>query len=713
MSPQNKKAFENRIVRLECAVPSSKVVLKNARVSEGLSRLTETRVEILCNDKAVDLQDFIGKPMTLVLDEVTEHFTENHYFSGTCVSVEFVGYYQGDLHLVAEVRPWLWFLTKKTDSRIFQEKSAPDIIKEILGDYGFSSDIIDSLTGTYKLRTYCVQYRETDFDFICRLMEEEGIYYYFKQDGDHLRLVLADSISAHSPVPNKAEIPFFFREGGGYRRDEDHIFEWSDKARITSGKVTLDDFDFTKPSSDLKTVKSIAQGTHSHKNYELYDYPGHYRETDVGDSRAKVRMEAEAVRHKRSRGVGNVRGLRVGTTFTMKDHDRTECNGKEFLTVAAVHHLKIETDYEDAETRLNPFLEPGDTTQQKQTEEEGGRTDTYRCEFETIPSAEPFRAPQETRWPAIAGLHTAIVTGPSGEEIYTDEYGRIKVQFHWDRQGQKNEQTTCWVRCVMPWTGKNWGMISIPRIGQEVVVQFEEGDPDRPICTGMLYNAETKPPYTLPDNMTQTGIVTRSTKQGSAKTFNELIFEDKKDAEFVRMQSEKDYKQIVKNNAEIEIGLEKKDDGDLTQTIHRNKTETLKTGDHTFTVEDGNQTVFIKRNHTETIEGTCDQTITGDTTQTITKGNLTRTVEKGNEAVTISKGNYSLDTPKGSIAEEADKEILLKVGQSSIKIDKMGITIKGGMIKIEGTNMLDAKAPMSTVKGDTLLILKGGTTMIN
>jgi type VI secretion system secreted protein VgrG len=274
----------------------------------------------------------------------------------------------------------------------------------------------------------------------------------------------------------------------------------------------------------------------------------------------------------------------------------------------------------------------------------------------------------------------------------------------------------------MPWTGKNWGMVSIPRIGQEVAIQFEEGDPDRPICTGMLYNADTMPPYALPANMTQTGIKTRSTKEGGADNYNELVFEDKKDSEFIRFHSEKDYFQTVENNSEITIGVDKKDPGDLTQTIYHTKTETIQTGDHIFKVDTGNQEIFVKTDHTETIEGKSTETITGDTattiktgnyTQTIKAGNVTRKVDTGNEAVTVKTGNYALKTTAGKTSITAGMEIKLTVGANSIKIDNSGITISGVMVNIKGTATADVKSPATTVSGDAILTLKGGVTMIN
>lgn len=703
--------LENRMVWMEGSYSSKPVNLKNARVIEALSTLTETTVEFLSSDEALDLQDILGSEIILGQKDKDE---EDRFFTGICVGVDYVGLYQGLSHFVADVRPWLWFLTRTLENRIFQEKTVLEIIQDVMEPYGFWSDVKKETTGEYKQREYCVQYHESDFDFISRLMEEEGIYYYFLQDSKKLKMVLADSISAHKPTPKFSKIEFAFKEAGEYRKNTDHIFDWSETTGVTSAKVTMDDYDFDKPKNDLKKVKQMPQGDHSRKSkFEHYLYPGHNRTAGVEDNFVKVRMEAEAVRHKLSRGAGNVRNLGVGQTFKLQDHPRTT-NNIEYLVTRAVHHLQIETDYEDAETKTPLFASTLPVDEDN--------TDTYRIVFDVIPKSATYRAPQITPWPRSMGLQTAVVTGKSGEEIYTDKYGRIKVQFHWDRLGKNDEKTTCWVRCVMPWTGKNWGMISIPRIGQEVVIQFEEGDPDRPICTGMLYNADTMPPYELDANKTQTGIKSRSTKGGAASNFNEFVFEDKKDAEFVRLQSEKDYTEIIKNNATITIGLEKKDDGDLTQTIHRNKTETLKTGDHVFKVEKGNQEIFVKTDHKETIEGKSEQTITGNHTQiiktgnytqTINTGNVTREVKTGNEKHTIKTGNYTLDTSLGKVTVTAMQEIMLKVGGNSIKIDQSGITIKGIMVNIQGTATADIKSPLTTVKADAVLTLSGGVTMIN
>jgi type VI secretion system secreted protein VgrG len=300
--------------------------------------------------------------------------------------------------------------------------------------------------------------------------------------------------------------------------------------------------------------------------------------------------------------------------------------------------------------------------------------DNYLCAFEAVVGAEPFRATQRTAQPNVPGVQTAVVVGPDGQQIHTDKHGRIRVRFHWDPLGQgetaakRNDELTCWTRVMQPWTGADWGMIAVPRIGQEVVVQFENGDPDRPVIIGMMYNGDTMPPYALPENMTMSGVKTR-TLDGGADEFNELVMEDKKGKEYVRLQSQRDYTEIIKNNAVITIGVEHKDPGDLTQTVHNDKTET----------------------------------IGGKSTLTVT-GNLTETVEQG---------NYAHKTSTGKITIEAMQSIELKVAGSTVKIDPSGVTIKGPMIELEAQGMVEVKAPMTTVEGSGLLILKGGLTMIN
>ncbi|MEP1329964.1 type VI secretion system tip protein TssI/VgrG [Pseudophaeobacter sp.] len=699
------KAHDSDMVWMSGSYSVRDLLLKRAILREGLSKLTQTTVEFQSKNKAVKLEDIVGQ--TLNLHVQTEAGTDQK-FSGLCISVESMGFRDGYGLYVAEVRPWLWLLTRTTDSRVFQEQSAVDIILQIFSENGFS-DYRNRLSETYAAREYCLQYRESDYDFICRLMEEEGIYFYFDSSSDKDAaecLVLCDGMSGHSPAAGRSKIKFHARDDRDRRR-EDHIAEWARDEVLTTGKVTLNDFDFLSPAADLRVNNSIPKGSHSHKDFEHYDYQGHFRkDTGLGNTRARVQMEAEAIRHKRWRGASSVRTLGTGTTFQLEDHPEKSANA-EYMVVDATHYLQVAGDYNEREKRTTQAADAGEMRHDVKPRNldfpEDITGDAYACTFGAIEKHEQFRAPLVTKWPSVPGVQTATVVGPSGEEILTDKHGRIKIQFHWDREGKSDEKSSCFVRVVTPWSGKNWGMVAVPRIGQEVMVQFEDGNPDRPICTGMLYNADTMPPYTYPDDQTQLGIKTNSSKGGGG--YNELMFDDKKGEELMRVQAEKDHQMLIKDRSAITVGLDAPDpevsDADeksYALTIKQNMDEVVKTGDRTEVVETGDKA--------ETIEK-------GNMTLDVDTGNLTETIAKGDHKETVSLGNLTVDVTAGKVKMTAGQEILLQVGASSVKIDNSGVTIKGPMIKVEGSAMVEAKAPMTTVKGDAMLTLKGGLTMIN
>jgi type VI secretion system secreted protein VgrG len=715
--------------------------LFRAVVKEGLSKLTETSVLIRSWSEDADISAVVGRNMRVHVK--TEDESER-VFSGLCVSMEKLGYYQGNWYYLAELRPWFWLLTRSQDCRIFQEMSTPDIIADILSTHGLT-DYENKLTGTYDPRTYCVQYRESDYAFLCRLMEEEGIYFYFKNDLNSTaveKLILCDSVSAHSDVPGHAQITYHARQTdkGAETAREDHIAEWTETERVTSGKVTLNDFDFKLQNADLKFDHAIETGSHAHKSHEIYDYLGHHRYPGVynddkrlGEQYAKVRMEAETVPFETFRGAGNVRALAAGQTFALQDHPDPAANSN-YLIVSAEHYLQDQnflSGVEDKEARANrkirsdmkrlgveQFLfdhltRPGRDTRRDlaMLEPEFPRTmekDAFASTFKSIPKSTQFRAPIVTPWPKIAGPHTATVVGKSGEEIWTDEWGRIKVQFHWDRVGQKDENSSCWVRVMTPWAGTGWGMVAIPRMGQEAVIEFEEGDPDRPICTGMLYNDWQKQAYTYPDNPTELGIRTRSSKQGSDAEYNELMFDDLKGSERMRVQAQKDHMMLIKNKSVLTIGLEAHgqvddegqitsdvEDGSLWEVIKKNVNRIIQDGDEERTLEKGSQTLTIKKDKTQTIEGKHTKTITG------------------NDATTVKTGNMTVDVKSGKITMTAAQKIELKVGGSSITIEPAKISIKSTMIEVKAQAKADVEAAMTNVKGSGMLVLNGGLTKIN
>ncbi len=685
------------------------LVIRRAIITEKMGELTEIQVEMLSPDKTIKLEELLGKILTIHMAAAEG---EERKFTGTIVRVERLALRDGFVHLLADLRPWFWMLQQTTNSRIFQNMTVDKIIEDVFKGHGFS-DFQKKLSGTYEQREYCVQYRETDFDFVSRLMQEEGIYYFFdyaKANNKYETLVLCDGLSGHTPLTGSSDL--FYRAGDDYeQRLPDSVTEWASAQQIVPGVVALGDFNFETPSAKMASVsKTILSPDHKHNKYELYDTPGHYIDANKGKPRAQVRMEAEETEYDRRRGRASVRAMEVGKTFTLKEHPDKDQN-QEYLVTAATFYLQTTEGYgfeknsKDLDTGALEFPEDN--------------SEMYMVEFDVQPKKVQYRNARTTPWPEIAGLHTAIVTGPAGKEIHTDKYGRIKVQFHWDRVGKKDEKTSCWVRVVTPWSGKNWGMIHIPRIGQEVVIQFEEGDPDRPICTGMLYNAETTPPYDLPANQTQSGIRTRSSEKGKPDTFNELMFEDKKDAELVRFQAQKDHEKLVKNKSTVTIGYDKLDtggnggDGCLSQVVKKDVNETIKEGDHTFTIETGSQKVSIKTDQTETIEGKSTRTVTGNDTETIKQGNMVTSVDSGNKTTTVKLGNIQVDAKAGKITMTAMQSIELKVGTSSIKLDPTSVTIKSTMINVQATAKMDAKSPLTTVSGDAMLTLKGGVTMIN
>lgn len=641
-------------LRLEGTPEVKKLLPISAKVTERISRIPTIEVHFYSENEDLPLEDIVGKSMHLLA--VSEDGSSKRWFRGTCVSAEFVALLDVGGHFKAEVRPWLWFLTRRTDLRIYQNMKVVEIIQSVLQEYGFSGNLKLKLSHTYETREYCVQYRETDLDFIDRLMQEEGIYYYFNHTPDTEEMVLIDDMGKHVDIAAPSTLKYRdYSMRSTNETSEPFVFSWSGQEKVRSAKVVLEDYNFTNSTATLTSENRTTRKKHYLEDaHERYDYPGHFREAGLGEHRARVRMEAEAVAQHTVSGVSDAINMAVGCLFKIEDLPRTKGEPKEVLLLECAHEI----------VQLEAFHEGFFDGAAKLAEATGVSPDTkepHLVRFVAMDAANTqYRAPFRTPWPTVGGIHTAIVTGPKKEEIHTDEYGRIKVQFHWDRDGKEDDNTTCWVRTMMPWTGKNWGVIAIPRIGQEVVISFEEGDPDRPVCIGMLYNDKTMPPYTLPENKTQSGVKTNSTKGGGG--FNELMFEDKKGEELVRFQSEKDYEQIVHNDATITVGLDKKSPGSLSTTVHKDLSETVNTGDHSTVVE---------------------------------------------------QGDLSIDVNMGKITVTAMKSIELKCGGSTIKMDPQSIEIKSPMITVQADAKADVKSPLTTVSGDAMLTLKGGVVMIN
>jgi type VI secretion system secreted protein VgrG len=715
--------------------------------AEGLSEPFSFDLELIAlADKKILFDKVLGQPMTVKIVRpscpdryyhgIVNSFSQGPQLSGAEGGPTFVGYQ-------ATLVPSLWFLKKRIQSRIFQQITVPDILKKIFE----GMKVTYAIEGKFEKRDYCTQYRESDFDFASRLMEEEGIFYFFKHTKTGHEMVVANTPAKH---PETETPTFDFDDGGGGIRVDDQVFSWTKRQSVTSGKVTLADHCFELSNMNVTTTKpvleTVAIGTASHKlkvggndKLEVYEHPGRYAQrfdgiapgggeqaaelskvSSDGDRTVAIRMQEATAEGLIIEGTGDARLFSAGFKFKLNKH----FTGDGAYVLTHVEHRATQRgQYSGPRGKGAPFQ----------------YTNSFRC----LPAALPFRPPRVTPKAKVEGPHMGVVVGPKGDEIFTDKYGRVKVQFAWERDGKNDASSSCWIRVGTPWAGQQWGMIHIPRIGQEVIVAFEEGDPDQPLIVGSVYNAANMPPYKLPDMKTQSGIKSRSTLKGTAEHFNELRFEDKKDSEDIYFHAQKDFHRVVENDDDLKVGRHQ------TREIKNNRTSVIKEGDDTFTIEKGSRIETLKDgNETLTMEkGSRTETLKdGDETVTLEKGKRTHKIQNddalevaagkrsvkvkmdhtldvsdGNDAISLAKGNYILDVQKGGItikaalgkiAGQAMESIELKVGGNSIKIDQTGITIKGVMIKLEGQAMVQAKGPMVQVMADAMLTAKGGITKI-
>jgi type VI secretion system secreted protein VgrG len=631
----------NRLLTVSTPLGDNVLLLTAFAGREAMSRLFCYQLELFSEEQAIDPTQIVGKSVTWRIERMP---TGSRFFNGFVSRFSAGGRQLRNLRSYrAEVVPWLWFLTRSTDCRIFQNKSAPDIITAVFDAFGFS-DYNLNLKRTYSKREYCVQYRESAFNFVSRLMEQEGIFYYFQHDNGKHTLILADQKTAYQDCP---ESQVDFSSGS---RATNHITSWEHQYEFRTGKWTQTDYNFETPSTNLLSSTNTVLPVPGLSSFEVFDYPGQYAVKSNGDAAAQVRMEEEETDYEVVTGSSQCCTFTPGGKFTLATHEIADEAGKSYV-ITTIQHAAADYSYFDT-----------------------SRGSEYHNSFSCIPASVPFRPSRQTPRPLVQGPQTAVVVGPKGEEIYTDKYGRVKVQFFWDRQGKKDENSSCWVRVAQAWAGKNWGVIFNPRIGQEVLVEFLDGDPDRPLITGRVYNAEQMPPYALPANQTQSVLKTRSSKNGGTDNFNELRFEDKKDAEDIYFHAEKDFHRVVENDDDLKVGH------DQTITVKNSRTEKVQEGDEKVTIEQGNRTVVI---------------------------------EMGNDSLQIKMGNQTTKLDLGSSSTEAMQSIELKVGQSSVKVDQMGVTISGMMIKIEGQVQTQVKGLMTQINGDGMLQMQGGITMIN
>jgi type VI secretion system secreted protein VgrG len=524
----------------------------------------------------------------------------------------------------ATLRPWLWFLTRTSDCRIFQDMTVPEIVEKVFGDHGAIANFEFKLYGSYRKRVYCVQYRESDYQFVARLLEEEGIYWFFEHgEGTH-KLKLVDDIGSLGPAAGAETLPYHSLAGAA-PPDTDYVGSWSGTREVRTGKSAFTSYDFERPSTAL-LVEQVHPRQHALDDYELFDFEGDYTQKADGQHIADVRLDEQQARFERVAGGTNSRALAVGHLFKLERHPRADQNA----------------EYLCAQLSVSAHVAPYESGAGGGA---GGDGD-FQCQFAAAPSSQAYRPERRTPRPTVLGPQTAVVVGPAGEEIFTDKYGRVKVQFHWDRYGKKDEKSSCWVRVSTPWAGKSFGFVQIPRIGQEVVVDFLEGDPDQPLITGRVYNAEQMPPWELPANATQSGVLTRSSKGGAYGNANAIRFEDKKGSEQLWIHAEKNMDIEVENDETHWVGH------DRTKTIDHDETTHVK-HDRTETV-DNNETITIGVNRTESVGS--NETITIGSNRSISVG--------GSETATVALQRSHAVGVNESIAIGAAQEVAIGAAQS-------------------------------------------------
>lgn len=629
--------------------------------TERLGELFRFRLRMLGKDAHVDLQRLLGTPMAVHMQMPDGY---QRWFHGMVAEIEQTGFVTIDKVAYAEYsatlvpRPWL--LTQRSDCRIFSNQTVPEIVRTLLNEAGYS-DVKLSLGGNYPKREYCVQYREDSFNFISRLLEQEGIYYFFRHDKDRHTMVLGDGLGAHARDPTFGTLPYM-PPAQQRTRSLPVVGEWEAARAVHTTTHSLTDYDPLRPRASLAVSGECGQhDLHQVGGLEAFDYPGCHVETADGERYAQVRAEAHNVERSCYRGHTHASGMSVGALFELKDFPRREWN-REYLVIGTSMRLE-ESEYASGQ---------------------GGGEGPFDCRFEAIESRLPFRSAARARRPLVAGLQTATVAGDKDEDINVDEYGRIRVVFHWNVAGRKGDDVSCPVRVASSWAGKGWGAVNIPRVGHEVVVSFLEGDPDRPLVIGSVYNADHMPPWKLPDNRTWSGIRSRS-HLGGGEDFNEIRFEDKKGSEALCLHAQKDMRETVEHDHFVTV------DNDETLEVKNDQAEKI-----------GNDRKQDVGNNDTTKVGKKFKIDAGSEIELVT--GQSSIVMKSSGEITI-KGTNIIIKGQQSVKAEGGMEVDLKAGvKMNIKSD--------AMLAAEAGAKADLKAPMLTLTGQGIAQLGGGLIKI-
>lgn len=687
-----------RPMRVDTPLPDDTLLLEAFEAEEGLSRPYLYTMELLSEDPDVDPADLLRKPALVSI--VTEDGQDPFLTHGLIRSFVQLDMAEGLARYRAELVPAFWFLTQTVDCRIFQNMTVLEIVAQVLDEAGSVGAVKHEVrcTRSYPQREFCVQYRESAFNFVSRLLEDEGIFYWFEHTKNDHTLVLADAHTTFKPCPDYERLRLDPVGAPG----EQVVRSLVRKHAVGSHEVMLLDYDPLQPSLQL-------DGTMRGDDIQIdpiFDYPGLFTEKNVGEYLARVELERREKTRQRITGTSTARGLRSGFVVELEGHFREDTNRKYYLD------------------RIRHSAHSGAF---RAWEEAGFH---YSNEFTGYPDDVPFRPDIAARRPIVKGTQTAVVVGKKGEEVWVDEHGRVKVQFHWDKYGKNDENSSCWIRVSTQTAGKNWGHVEIPRIGHEVIVDFLEGNPDRPLIVGSVYNAEMKPPYPLPEKGVVSGIKTRSSKGGGG--YNEFILDDEKDKELIRMHAQKNHQVKVLNDearwigqhqveviggsrgakieGESKISLE--ETGELGDVATKGKWD-KPVGD--VLVVDSNRFVHVKKE--QDVEADKGHSLTvkqGNITTLAKMGDITETAKMGDITTLAKMGDITITAKLGEITIEAMKKITLKCGASklvmepaSIKLESVQATMKG-----QATAEVSANA-MTTVKGSAMVQVQGGIVKIN
>lgn len=684
--------------------------------TERLSRPFELRIELASRNPDLDFEAIVGQTAAFTMRGPEG----DRFLHGVAAEFEQGGATAKHYFYEVVLRPRLWLLENRSNCRIFQDESIDAILSKVLEEHGLlaGQDFEFQLAGVHKPREYCVQYRESDLAFLQRLCEEEGVFFFFKSDADRSQVIFGDSPSAHEDIAGDSELRM--APPGGLVSAElvEQVFDLRFSQRVRSGAFATTDYEFKQPTLDLSASKQADKNT----ELEIFDFPGEYAEPDVGQAIAQVRLEEQQARRKETRGSSNSIRFSPGAKFILADHPREDFNHGYLLTELRQKGASPQALEEDVAT--------------------GGEA-RYSNTFVAIPDDVPYRPARETPRPTVQGAQTAVVVGPGGEEIYCDEHGRVKVQFFWDRYGQADQNSSCWIRVSHHWADAGWGFVVLPRIGQEVIIDFLEGDPDQPILTGRVFNGDKMPPNELPADKSKMTI--RSQSLGGSGGSNEITMDDTGGQEQFYEHAQFDFAQVVEHDRFRRVGNDEtvSVEHDRSDSVSNNETrqvganrvrsvganETITVGSNVSRTIGVNETITVGTMRTAAI-GVNDSTTVGGA-QEITVGaaravsvggtqvtsvgvSLTeqvggsRTIETGNDASMVVGGDHKIEIEKTSklmakkdIVISSEDQIVLKAGKSSITLKKDGtILIEGKDITIKGSGKINVKASSKvTIKG--------------